>query len=213
MVVKRASGPAAGNGAMPGDERGAEPATSPTPADDPSPIARARDSGSPAAPAGSPATEPAAGATAEPATGATAEPAADPAAEPATDATAEPAAAAVPHAAPRTPVAEQTPVQASQLLDPRAIARASLEAGRNASLWWTSAGVVVATIVALVVGTRAGAYTLAGVLAACAVVRAVLPHPGPVAVSARAKPIDVTVLAVLAVSIGALAHLLPGRLF
>jgi len=229
MVVKRASGPAAGNGAMPGDERGAEPATSPTPADDPSPIARARDSGSPAAPAGGPATgratgtpakrvadpgaEPATGATAEPATGATAEPAADPAAEPATDATVEPAAAAVPHAAPRTPVAEQTPVQASQLLDPRAIARASLEAGRNASLWWTSAGVVVATIVALVVGTRAGAYTLAGVLAACAVVRAVLPHPGPVAVSARAKPIDVTVLAVLAVSIGALAHLLPGRLF
>lgn len=205
MVVKRASGPAAGNGAMPGDERGAEPATSPTPADDPSPIARARDSGSPAAPAGGPATEPA--------TGATAESAADPGAGPATDPTAEPAAAAVPHAAPRTPVAEQTPVQASQLLDPRAIARASLEAGRNASLWWTSAGVVVATIVALVVGTRAGAYTLAGVLAACAVVRAVLPHPGPVAVSARAKPIDVTVLAVLAVSIGVLAHLLPGRLF
>lgn len=104
----------------------------------------------------------------------------------------------------------QVPIQAQQLIDPRAIARASLEASRNASLWWTSAGVLVATVVAVVVGTRAGAYTLAGVLAVCAVVRAVLPHPGPVAVSVRAKAIDVTVLAVLAVSIGVLAQLLPG---
>ncbi|MEN0130629.1 MAG: DUF3017 domain-containing protein, partial [Brevundimonas sp.] len=98
-----------------------------------------------------------------------------------------------------------------QVLDPRAIARASLGAGRNASLWWTSAGVVVATVVALVVGTRAGAYTLAGVLAICAVVRAVLPHPGPIALTVRAKAIDLTVLCVLAVSIAVLAQLLPGR--
>ncbi|RHA44111.1 DUF3017 domain-containing protein [Cellulomonas rhizosphaerae] len=104
----------------------------------------------------------------------------------------------------------QVPIQAQQLIDPRAIARASLGASRNASLWWTSAGVLVATVVAVVVGTRAGAYTLAGVLAVCAVVRAVLPHPGPVAVSVRAKAIDVTVLAVLAISIGVLAQLLPG---
>jgi len=100
---------------------------------------------------------------------------------------------------------------AQQVLDPRAIARASLEAGRNASLWWTSAGVVVAMVVALTVGTRAGAYTLAAVLAVAAVIRAVLPHPGPIAISVRAKAIDLTVLSVLAVSIAVLAQLLPGR--
>ncbi|MDM7831926.1 DUF3017 domain-containing protein [Cellulomonas edaphi] len=103
------------------------------------------------------------------------------------------------------------PSPEEQVLDPRAIARASLEASRNASLWWTSAGVLVAAVVAVVVGTRAGAYTLAGVLAACAVVRAVLPHPGPIAISVRAKAIDIAVLATLAVGIGVLAQLLPGR--
>jgi hypothetical protein len=111
-------------------------------------------------------------------------------------------------ASPGASPAEPRPAQ--QVLDPRAIARASLEAGRNASLWWTSAGVVVAMLVALVVGTRAGAYTLAAVLAACAVVRGVLPHPGPVGISVRAKAIDLTVLGVLAVSIAVLAQLLPG---
>ena len=49
-------------------------------------------------------------------------------------------------------------------LDPRAIARASLDAARNVSLWWTSSGIVVATVVALVVGTRAGAFVLAAVV-------------------------------------------------
>ncbi len=99
-----------------------------------------------------------------------------------------------------------------QELDPRAIRRASLQAGRNPSLWWTSAAIVVAVVVSLVVGTRAGAYTLAVALAVCAVVRVVLPQPGPVALSVRAKPIDVTVLTVLAASIAALAGLLPGNL-
>ena len=95
--------------------------------------------------------------------------------------------------------------------DPRAIARASLDAGRNVSLWWTSAGVVVALVVSLVVGTRAGAYTLAGVLVACAVARLLLPSPGPLAISVRARWIDVTILGVLAASIGLLAQLLPGN--
>ena len=116
-------------------------------------------------------------------------------------------AGAEPAAEPRP--AEPQPVQ--QVLDPRAIARASLGAGRNASLWWTSAGVIVSMIIALAVGTRAGAYTLAAVLAACAVVRAVLPHPGPIAISVRAKAIDLAVLGLLAVSIAVLAGLLPGR--
>lgn len=98
---------------------------------------------------------------------------------------------------------------AQQPLDPRAIARASLQASRNASLWWTAAGVVLACAVALVVGTDAGAYTLAGVLAACAVVRGVRPSPGPVALSVRSKTIDVAVLGVLATLLAVLAALLP----
>jgi hypothetical protein len=103
-----------------------------------------------------------------------------------------------------------TPVpREERALDPRAIARASLHASRNASLWWTSAGVGLATVVALVVGTQAGAWALAALAAACAVLRAVLPSPGPVAIAARAKPLDVAVLALLAVALTALGAILP----
>lgn len=94
-------------------------------------------------------------------------------------------------------------------LDPRAIARASLDAARNVSLWWTSCGIVVATVVALAVGTRAGAFVLAGVALVGAVVRAVLPSPGPVALTVRAKAIDVAVLALFGVGVALLAQLLP----
>jgi len=96
-----------------------------------------------------------------------------------------------------------------QALDPRTIARASLQASRNASLWWTSAGIVLSVAVALLVGTRAGAFTLAAVTAACAVVRAVLPSPGPVAVSVRSRPFDVLVLVTFAAGIAFLAQILP----
>ena len=94
-------------------------------------------------------------------------------------------------------------------LDPRAIARASLDAARNVSLWWTSSGIVVAILVALVVGTRAGAFVLAGVALVCAVVRAVLPSPGPVAISVRAKALDVAVLVLLGAGLAVLAQILP----
>lgn len=94
-------------------------------------------------------------------------------------------------------------------LDPRAIARASLDAARNVSLWWTSSGIVVSTVVALVVGTRAGAFVLAGVMLACAVVRAVLPSPGPVAITVRAKALDVAVLVLLGAGLAVLAQILP----
>ncbi|MGN8246535.1 DUF3017 domain-containing protein [Cellulomonas soli] len=96
-----------------------------------------------------------------------------------------------------------------QVLDPRAIARASLAAGENASLWWTSAAVVVATVIALTVGTRAGGYAFATVAAGCAVLRAVLPSPGPVALSVRRRSVDVTLLLMLAIGIGALTVILP----
>ncbi|GCD21896.1 hypothetical protein CTKZ_34580 [Cellulomonas algicola] len=94
-------------------------------------------------------------------------------------------------------------------LDPRAIARASLDAARNASLWWTSAGVLLSVLVAFVVGARAGAYTLAGVMALCGVVRAAWPSPGPVAISVRSKPLDLVLLFGAALSLGVLAHSLP----
>ena len=94
-------------------------------------------------------------------------------------------------------------------LDPRAIARASLDAARNVSLWWTSSGIAVAVVVALVVGTHAGALVLAGATLAGALVRAVLPSPGPVALSVRAKAIDVAVLVLLGGGIAVLAQVLP----
>jgi hypothetical protein len=118
------------------------------------------------------------------------------------DRPANPAAGTVPPSTGPIPV-EEAP------LDPRAIARASLDAARNVSLWWTSTGIVVATVVALAVGTRAGAFVLAGVVLVCAVVRAVLPSPGPVALAVRAKSLDVAVLVLLGSGVGVLAQILP----
>jgi len=103
---------------------------------------------------------------------------------------------------------DEIPVEEAPL-DPRAIARASLDAARNVSLWWTSSGIVVATVVALAVGTRAGAFVLAAVALACAVVRAVLPSPGPAALAVRAKALDVAVLCTLGVGLALLAQILP----
>ena len=111
----------------------------------------------------------------------------------------------------REPVAEMLPEPPAlsgpipveeQPLDPRAIARASLAAGRNASLWWVSGGIAVAIAVSLLIGTRVGSLVLAAVVAACAVVRWTSPAPGPVALSVRARWIDVSVLAALAVGLG-----------
>jgi len=99
--------------------------------------------------------------------------------------------------------AEQRP------LDPRAIARASLQASRNASLWWTAGGVVLAVVVSLAVGTAAGAWTLSAVLAAGAAVRGLRPSPGPVALSVRSRALDVVILAFLAVAVAVLATILP----
>ena len=99
-------------------------------------------------------------------------------------------------------------------LDPRAIARASLDAGRNASLWWTSAGIVVATVVAARrrhpggrVRARRRRRSRARSCARCC------PSPGPVALSVRAKAIDVAVLVLLALGLGASSpQILPARL-
>jgi hypothetical protein len=96
-------------------------------------------------------------------------------------------------------------------LDPRAIARASLAAGRNSSLWWVAAGVGVVVAGALVFGAPAGALGLAVLLATGAVVRAATPSPGPVAFAVRARSLDVTILFVLAFALAILTALLPKR--
>ncbi|MGY4643297.1 DUF3017 domain-containing protein [Cellulomonas sp. URHB0016] len=118
----------------------------------------------------------------------------------------------VPVSRPAEPAAGSGPVPVpveEQALDPRSIARASLQASRNASLWWTSAGIVLAVVVAMLVGTRAGAFTLSAVTVACAAVRAVRPSPGPVALSVRSRPFDVLVLLTFAAGIAFLAQVLP----
>jgi hypothetical protein len=95
------------------------------------------------------------------------------------------------------------------LEDPRAIARASLIAGRNASLWWVCAGVAVVVLLSIFVSAWAGATTMALLLAVAAIVRVVVPPPGPVAFAVRSRAVDVTVLLLLAVGVGVLAQLIP----
>lgn len=120
----------------------------------------------------------------------------------------EPAPEPVPDPQPEPPaLTGPIPVEEAQL-DPRAIARASLAAGRNASLWWVSAGILVAVVVSLVVGTRAGSVVLAAMVTACAIVRWVAPVP-PVVLSVRSRWLDVSVLFALAFGLGGLAAILP----
>lgn len=123
-----------------------------------------------------------------------------------------PAADADPDAPPapaRGPV-ELPPITAEErALDPRTIARASLAAGRNRSLWWTAAGVTAAVAVSFVLDAVAGVVVLAVLLLVYAVVRAVAPPPGPPAVVVRSRALDVTVLAVSAVTLAVLASVVP----
>ncbi|QGQ20898.1 DUF3017 domain-containing protein [Cellulomonas sp. JZ18] len=119
---------------------------------------------------------------------------------------ADPARAADPGPAPVD--AEDVPPE-ERPLDPRAIARASLAAGRNASLFWTLGGVAASVGAAFLAGAAAGAYALAGLLVVFAVVRAVLPSPGPAAVTVRAKGLDLTVLLLAAAALATLASIAP----
>lgn len=118
------------------------------------------------------------------------------------------------------PVPEVSPVDVStrgvpvippeqKVLDPRAIARESLTARRNTSLWVVLAGVVLAAVVSVLTDGSWGALTLAALLAAAAVVRAVVPEPAPVALAVRARALDVALLTGLAVAIGALSQAIP----
>lgn len=122
-------------------------------------------------------------------------------------------------AAPRTDAVERPaerparpPVPASpveEALDPRTIARASLAAGRNRSLWWTLGGVAACVAVSFATSFVVGCYALALLVLVFAVVRAVGPADGPAAVSVRSKPLDVVVLTVCGVVLAVLASVLP----
>lgn len=93
-------------------------------------------------------------------------------------------------------------------LDPRAIARASLAADRNWSLWVIAGAVLGCSLLALVAGTSVGALALAAFLACCAVVRGIV-RGGPAALVVRSRATDVTVLAGLALTIGVLSQIVP----
>jgi len=93
-------------------------------------------------------------------------------------------------------------------LDPRAIARASLAADRNWSLWVVMGAVVLSVAIAVVAGTPLGALVLAVFLACCAVVRGVV-RGGPAALVVRSRVTDVAVLLALALAIGVLSQIVP----
>ena len=80
---------------------------------------------------------------------------------------------------------------------------------RDGSLWAVAAGLAATVAVGLLVDARTGAYVLAGVLAIGALVRAVAPSPGPVALAVRARWLDVTVLTALAAGVATLAAIVP----
>ncbi|HEY0117830.1 MAG TPA: DUF3017 domain-containing protein [Cellulomonas sp.] len=80
---------------------------------------------------------------------------------------------------------------------------------RDGSLWAVAAGIVVAVVVGVLTDARLGSYVLAGLLAVCAVVRAVRPEPGPEALGVRRRWLDASVLGALAVAVGVLAAVVP----
>ena len=110
-----------------------------------------------------------------------------------------------------SPVEEQArPVPPEeQALDPRSIARASLAAGRNRSLWWTLGGIAGAVGAAFVWDAVVGVLVLAALLVVYGAVRAVGASPGPAAVVVRSKALDVTVLLGCAAAFVAWAAVLP----
>lgn len=119
-------------------------------------------------------------------------------------------ASAVQASATRAPEAPAEVIPPEELpLDPRTIARASLAAGRNRSLWWTASGIAATVGVAFLTDAVVGTYVLALLLLASAVVRGIGPSTGPVAVSVRSKPLDVLALAGSATALVVLASVLP----
>ncbi len=124
---------------------------------------------------------------------------------------ATPAAGGPPTPSPRSsevPLAP-APTAEQRALDPRTIARASLAAGRNRSLFWTLGGIGATVLVAFWQDAVVAAYALALLLVVYAVVRLLGPAQGPVAVTVRSKALDVTLLLSAATALVALAALVP----
>lgn len=123
-------------------------------------------------------------------------------------------AAGTPALAPLTPPVDRPSPEDERFgpdgepLDPRAIARASLAADRNWSLWVIAGAVLFCVALSLAAGTPTGALALACFLACCAVVRAVV-RKSPAALVVRRRAVDVTGLAGLALAIGVLSQVVP----
>lgn len=78
---------------------------------------------------------------------------------------------------------------------------------RRIAMWLALSGVVLAVVLAFVVGARAAALLLAAELLVCALVRAIAGTPGPYGIASRSKAFDVSflllgaaVMAVLAIT-------------
>ena len=81
---------------------------------------------------------------------------------------------------------------------------------RSGSHWVVGGGLVATVVVGVLTDARIGSFALAAVLSVAAVVRAVWPDPGPEALVARRRWLDVTLLGLLAVAVGVLASIVPG---
>jgi hypothetical protein len=123
----------------------------------------------------------------------------------------EPTAGPVPAATepvPAIPAVDERFDADGRPLDPRAIARASLAADRNWSLWVVAGATLFCVALALAAGTPVGALAFAAFLACCAAVRAVV-RRAPSALVVRSRPVDVLALAGLALTIGVLSQVVP----
>lgn len=135
-------------------------------------------------------------------------PVARPAAPAPAPAPASPAATPAPPAPAAAPDDPEVPAE-ERPLDPRTIARASLAAGRNRSLWWTASGIVGCVVLAFLTDAVVASVALGIMMVVAAVVRVVVRPEAPVAVAVRSRPLDVLVLAGTGATLLVLASVLP----
>ncbi|MGC0143611.1 DUF3017 domain-containing protein [Pseudactinotalea sp. Z1732] len=76
---------------------------------------------------------------------------------------------------------------------------------RTWALWWALGGVVVAVLLALMVGARVAGVAFAVHLGVLGAIRLALPAPGPLGISARSRLFDVAFLWLGAVGIALMA--------
>ncbi|MCL2455839.1 MAG: DUF3017 domain-containing protein [Micrococcales bacterium] len=83
------------------------------------------------------------------------------------------------------------------------------DAPSQTSMVWVVLAITAATALGALTTARVGAVALAVLLATSAVVRAVRPEPGPVAISVRSRRFDVATQGLLATVLGVLALVMP----